>query len=179
MFTHDLLFVFQLDRCATRLGVEPFHQHVCRTDIAIGCCDSAPPLTARPVTEAVRYLERRASQVRALYDAARIAEYEEQARAIYGRLRETWELAVEEALAPVYRRFDHDVDTKKLRCVTVLTDEDCDTVNVARERCSRLQHRQPVQDVESPPTPDSLENDLNDLKHWIESIRQRQDALGL
>ena len=60
---------------------------------------------------------------------------------IFSTRRPLWERAVEDAVAPVVRRFQNKVNTKGLSKLTALTVEDCKIMREAYERCSELLHR--------------------------------------
>lgn len=177
VFTHDLWFIFRLARLASEKGMQPFYQHVCRNDQQVGLCDSDPPIDSRPVDEAIRHLRRRLNDFRALYDSGKMGPWQEHAQGLVGRIRTTWERAVEEVIAPVFRRFDHDVDTKNLRKLTVLREGDCQRVDESRARCSQLQHSRPAVAGSPSLTPDAIETEINGLEAWFNDVRGRQEKL--
>jgi hypothetical protein len=93
-------------------------------------------------------------------------------------LRETWERAVEEALAPVVRRLSNKVETKGLSKITAVTLEDCRVMREAYGRCSNLLHSE-SEAINSPrPKPDTVQAELNALRNWVVSIKQRQDGIA-
>jgi len=174
VFTHDLWFVYQLARAAKRNGVEPFYQYVARCPDRVGVCEPNLPFSASPLPEAISHLRRRAAQARCLYTENKISDWQDQAEELFGRVRQAWELAVEGALAPVLQRFAEKVQTRGLRQLAVLTEEDCISVDDARERCSKLQHRASPAGAGPPLTPDDLDREIDQLSQWEEDIRSKQ-----
>ena len=143
----------------------------------IGLCESELPFKCRPLDEAVASMERHAANMRHAYEAGQAARWQDAAVDLFGRVRETWELAVEEVVSPVLRRFKEGVDTKGLRLLTVLTQEDCAAVDEARSRCSRLQHNASAAMNGPPPTPDNLDCEIGALRRWVEDVRARQRGI--
>jgi hypothetical protein len=178
VFTHDLVFAFALARCAKRRAVTTAYRHVCRTDYGVGICDSDPPLDYRPVDDAIRHLRNRLESVRALYENNRIGEWHDQAKGLLGRIRETWERAVEAVLSPVLERFSHEVKTKNLLRVTVVRPEDCAAVDQARANCSLLQHSSSAAAQGPPVTPDTVGAEIDKLEGWLKDIERRQAAVA-
>jgi hypothetical protein len=178
VFTHDVVFLLELARQArgTRLG-EPFYQYVQRNDTYAGYCGAEIPLRARPVSETIAHIKKRATQIAALYDSGRTEEYEEQAGMLYKDLRITWEAGVAEVLQPVIERFKRGVNTKNLLKLTVITAADCRLVNEQRSRCSEFQHDGGEASNQPPPPPKDLLDDIGILSVWFEDLRTRQDAV--
>ena len=177
VLTHHLVFVFQLDRAAREQGIQPFFQHICRAGETVGLCETGLPPDSRPVGEAIDAIKVRFSQTRKLYDNGQVIEWQEQAKRMYDMIRNAWEAATADALARVIRRFGRKVDTKNLRLITVFTEDDCKTVDAARFRCSTHLHNQPAAMNDPGPTPDDLEEEIEELDRWVEDIRARQEQV--
>lgn len=178
VFTHDIVFLTQLDEEARLLSTVPFYQSVGRGDDRSGFCYSDPPMKVRPVLDAVDGLEKLLKQVTQAYVTGHMDAWWRQAKGIAGDLRDLWERAVEQALSPVYSRFDYKVDTKNLVKVTVLTDSDCKAMRAAFGRCSKLQHSEPAAAGTSPPKPQDLQNEIDELRNWMTSVQSRQAAVS-
>jgi len=139
-----------------------------------GLCEPNLPFGDCPLPPAITTLERRFEHARRLYDEGKNSEWQDQAEEILGRVRQAWELAIEEALLPVMQRFAEKVHTRGLRQVAVLTQDDCVLVDEARERCSRLQHRPSAAASTPPPTPDDVDREIQALKRWDADVKSRQ-----
>jgi len=122
-------------------------------------------------------LECRLGQARCLYEQGKNSKWQDQAEEILGRIRQAWELAVEQVLAPVIQRFEERVQTRGLRQVAVLTQEDCVSVDEARERCSRLQHRASPAAGAAAPTPDDLDHEIALLRQWYDTVTSKQEKV--
>ena len=96
-------------------------------------------------------------------------------RSFSEQLREAWERAVEDAVSPVIKRLAKKVQTDGLIRLTVLQEQDCHDMRDAYGRCSQLLHSQPGELNPRLPSPDQIENEINALESWAESIRGRQD----
>ena len=177
VFTHDMVFVFQLARAAKRVHATPHYQHVSSNTTMIGRCESELPFDCLPIDEAIASMEKHAANMRHAHEAGQTVKWRDAARHLFGRVREIWELAVEEVVSPVLRRFREGVDTRGLHLLTVLTKEDCAVVDGARERCSRLQHNASAAVDSSPPTPDDLDREVEALKKWFQAVKGRQRDL--
>ena len=177
VFTHDVVFAFKLDKWASSNHVEPYQQSVNRNLSQPGFCSPDAPLRVKAVRLSIVHLRTRAKQITELYAAGKVPDYEEQARSLFGRIRETWEQAVAEALSPVMNRFERDVDTKKLRALTVLTDEDCDIVDAQRAICARYQHNESGAVNEPMGEPEQIMSALDALQKWTDSVFQKQRAV--
>ena len=177
VFTHDMWFVFQLARAARKNHASAYYQYVSSNNTMIGLCESDLPFKCRPLDEAIASMEKHAANMRDAYEAGQMVKWQDTASGLFGRVRETWELAVEEVVSPVLRRFAEGVDTKGLHLLTVLTEADCAVVDEAREKCSRLQHSASAATNEPPSTPDDLDKEITALKKWLEDVRARQQKI--
>ena len=135
-------------------------------------------MKVRPVLDAVDGLEKHFNNVSHLHRTGQTDAWCRQAKGIAGDLRDLWERAVEQALSPVYSRFDYKVDTKNLVKVTILTDADCKTMRAAFGRCSTLQHSEPAAAGTPAPIPQVLQNEIGELRNWMTSVQSRQAAVS-
>ena len=103
--------------------------------------------------------------------------YEAVARDLYGRLRETWERAVEELLLnKSVLRFRRSVETQRLKKITDITDMDIHTIESAMTKCSThlRGHDQSVAINQPVPAPAELESDIQELENWVNQMRKRR-----
>jgi len=179
VFTHDMLFVrLLLDECE-RLSVQFLHQYIRRDGTGSGICSPDLPWVAMRVKERLGIL-------RARWQAAEKASrtdgpdgYEREGRDIYGLLREAWEHAVGEILLnDVLERYRPSIETKKVRHLHDITEEDCAAVEAAMTECSRWirGHDHPPADGTPFPKPDDLKKLIQDLDDWIQRIRKRREG---
>ena len=103
--------------------------------------------------------------------------YEAQTRYIYGRLRETWERAVEEVLLNgVVIRYDRAIHTLSLNKLSDITPDDIQKVDEGMTKSSRflVGHDQAQAISEPVPQPEELSQDIDNLKIWAKEIRKRR-----
>lgn len=178
VFTHDIVFLTQLAEQARQLNADIAYQCVGRGADRTGFCNSEPPMRVRPVLDAVAGLEKHLGNVTYAFNNGDMPKWWREAKGIAGDLRDLWERAVEQALSPVYSRFDYGVDTKNLIKVTILTDNDCKVMRAAFGRCSTLQHSEPSAAGTPPPKPQDLQNEIDELRAWMTSVLDRQKAVS-
>lgn len=177
VFTHDIVFLSQLAEQARTVSATPLYQSVARGTDRAGFCSSEPPLNRRPVLDALCGLEKHLKNISYAYTSGDIDKWWREAKSIAESLRELWERAVEQVLSPVYSRFEYKVHTAGLVKIVVLTDSDCKTMRSAFRRCSALQHSEPAAVGSAPPTPQILQDEIDELRRWLVTLQQRQDAV--
>lgn len=177
VFTHDIPFLMMLDEEARKSELIPHYQSVSRADDRSGICADGAPGKAQPVPEILEKVERRLDSTQSLHSSGRLDEWADQVKWITGRLRDTWELAVEGAVAPVFKRFSHKVHTGGLRQLTVLTEQDCSELKNGFGFCSTYCHTDPAETNRPLPNPNAIREEINRLRRWSESVRARQDQV--
>ena len=174
VFTHDLYFLLLMEKEAARLDIPKVIHSLSRTSKGYGVCDGNLPMGGMSSTARVGVLKQ--EQIRAAASHRRGDEREAGdlvARA-YGRLRVTWERAVEEVLLRgVIARFSEGVSTMKLKEVEV-RDEDHDVIEAAMSKCSRFAaHDGAALALVAVPTPDSLKEDIEIFDAWRIEVEAR------
>ena len=177
VFTHDIPFLMMLDEEARQSGLIPHYQSVSRADDRSGICADGAPGKAQPVPEILEKVERRLDATQSLHSSGRLDEWTDQVKWMTGRLRDTWELAVEGAVAPVFRRFSHKVHTGGLRQLTVLTEQDCSELRNGFGFCSTYCHTDPAETNRPVPNPNTIREEINRLRRWSENVRARQEQV--
>jgi hypothetical protein len=178
VFTHDIVFLTQLAEQSRQLNIAIAYQCVGRGADRTGYCNSEPPMRVRPVLDALDGLEKHLGNVSYAFNNGDMPKWWREAKGIAGDLRDLWERAVEQALSPVYSRFDYGVDTKNLIKVTILTDNDCTIMRGGFGRCSTLQHSEPSAASTPPPEPKDLQKEIDELRCWMTSVLDRQKAVN-
>ena len=177
VFTHDIPFLMMLDEEARQSGLSPHYQSVSRADDRSGICADGAPAKAQHVPEILEKVERRLDATQSLHSSGRLDEWTDQVKWMTGRLRDTWELAVEGAVTPVFRRFSHKVHTGGLRKLTVLTEQDCTDLKNGFGFCSTYCHTDPAETNRPVPNPNTIREEINRLRRWSESVRARQEQM--
>lgn len=177
IFTHDIPFLMMLDEEAKQSGLSPHYQSVSRAEDRAGICADGAPAKAQPVSEILEKVDRRLDATQSLHSGGRLDEWSDQAKWMTGRLRDAWELAVEGAVTPVFRRFSHKVHTGGLRKLTVLTEQDCSELKNGFAFCSTYCHTDPAETNRPAPSPTTIRDEISRLRQWTESVRTRQEQM--
>jgi energy-coupling factor transporter ATP-binding protein EcfA2 len=181
VFTHDLAFLFELDRAAKEVDPKPQVAVSCvsRGSDKAGFCRSEPPFKARPVTDITTSLTNQLANERYHFDQGDQDRWRETVKSIAGSLRDTWEIAVEEAVGHVIRRLSNEVKTPGLVKLTAITVADCESMRDGFQRCSELLHSAAPALNRPLPRPDALTDEINALATWAADLRQRQNTARL
>ena len=179
VFTHDVVFLFLLERYADSKGV-PFQPVTLRrggSQGGHGRAESEPPWETMTVKQRVARMRRTVTAARQLLKDGNGPGYEREARDVYAELRQTWERGVEEVLLNgAVLRFGQAIETQKLRkAAGDLCIEDIEKVDEEMSYCSKFMHDPPGNvSRERPPGPDVVEADIRKLDDWARLVRQRR-----
>ena len=181
VFTHDLAFLFELNRAADDAQPKPLVaiSSVSRGADKAGFCRNDPPFKARRVGDITANLANQLANERYYFDQGHDDEWRKTVKAIAGALRDTWEIAVEEVVGHVTRRLSNEVKTPGLVKLTAITVPDCKAMRDGFGRCSELLHSAAAALNRPLPTPDGLSVEIDALSAWANDLRQRQSAAGL
>ena len=104
VFTHDLAFLFEMNRAADEVQPRPqvAISSVSRGSDKAGFCRSEPPFKARSVTDITTSLSNRLANERYHHDQGNQDRWRDTVKSIATSLRDTWEIAVEEAVGHVH-----------------------------------------------------------------------------
>ena len=179
IFTHDLPFLFLLDEaCREQQPMTHMAMRcISRGSSHAGHCSEDAPLRARPLYKVIQAMEARLAKERRLHERGDQPAWEDTVRSLQRDLRDAWERAVEEAVAPVLKRLSNKVDTKGLAKLTAITLEDCTTMRIAYGRCSELIHSEAAEFNSPLPHPEKVQDEVIALKTWYTSIRDRQKGV--
>lgn len=181
VFTHDLAFLFELNRAADEVQPRPqvAISSVSRGSDKAGFCRSEPPFKARRVTDITTSLTNQLANERYHFDQGNQDEWRDTVKSVAASLRDTWEIAVEEAVGHVIRRLSNEVKTPGLVKLTAITVADCESMRDGFGRCSELLHSAAPALNRPLPRPDALSDEINALSSWANDLRQRQTAARL
>lgn len=180
VFTHDLAFLFELQQAAHEANLQHIDVNsVARGSEKAGFTHAEPPFKARKVEQIVAALNRQLQNERHHFDQGNEDAWRNSIKSIVGTLRDTWEIAVEQAVSHVIRRLSNKVDTGKLVKLTVITVADCEAMRDGYGRCSELLHSSAQALNRGMPRPDAVEAEIATLAQWAENLKQRQDRATL
>jgi len=175
IFTHDAVFLLELLEQAEDDGIALRLSHVARSGGKPGTVFDGAPWVAMKVKDRIGFLKNRLQQAEATLRRGDDQTYDLLAGDLYGSLRETWERAVEEVLLnSAVVRFGREVQTKRLKRVTDITEEDIGAVDDGMTKCSRFMrgHDQPSAVTEDMPRPDEIRSDIDALDAWVGNLRK-------
>lgn len=181
VFTHDLAFLFELNRAADEAQARP-QVAICSVNRGAekaGFCRSEPPFKARRVSDITTSLANQLANERYHFDQGNDDEWRNTVKAIAGNLRDTWEIAVEEVVGHVIRRLSNEVKTPGLVKLTAITVADCEAMRDGFGRCSELLHSAAAALNRPLPRPETLSAEIDSLSRWADELRQRQSAARL
>ncbi len=181
VFTHDLAFLFELNRAADDAQSKPLVaiSSVSRGADKAGFCSSEPPFKARRVGNITTSLSKQLAGERYQFEQGNHDEWRKSVKSIAGTLRDTWEIAVEEVVGHVVRRLSNEIRTAGMVKLTAITVSDCEVMRDAFGRCSELLHSAAATLNRPLPCPEVLAAEINALAEWTDSILQRQRSAKL
>jgi ABC-type sugar transport system ATPase subunit len=177
VFTHDVVFLLALKQYAEESSIEPLDQHVRRQSKGAGVCAEELPWVAMPVKGKIGYLKNRYQVAEKLSRDGNVDAYEQEAKYLYGLLREAWERALEEILlGGVVERYRPSVQTQRLAPLADITNADCKTVETAMTKCSTWLPGHDKAPAARAPVPGTaeLKKDVEALEIWVKGIRTRR-----
>lgn len=181
VFTHDLVFLNDLQTLARQRGVPIKEISLTQTAIGAGVVHEGLPWAGQKIPERLDNLEKDARAARLLYEAHDDEGYATAVANFYNRLRSTWERALEDrAFCNVVTRHRDYIDAKNLKRVTALTETDTASWAAGFKICCDITdaHDPSRGRNASPPPPEDLVKHVGDLKDWAESLRIRQAAIN-
>lgn len=180
VFTHDLAFLFELEQAARDANFNDMTVNsVARGRDKAGFTHPNPPFKARKVEQIVASLSSQLANERRHYDEGNEDEWRKTLKSILGTLRDSWEIAVEQAVSSVIRRLSNKVDTKNLVKLTVITAADCEAMRDGYGRCSEMLHSEAADRNRPLPRPEAIEHEIMALEQWSSNLKARQDQTRL
>jgi ABC-type transport system involved in cytochrome c biogenesis ATPase subunit len=176
VFTHDLSFAWALREFADGHGVQHEERFVFQVKGSAGNVQDDFPFEAKKLASRVNVLKEHAVAARRVLDTGKDFDgYNDKARQLYRRMRDTWELVVEDLLFNAsVKRFKRSINTQQLVKVEV-NDDDIKEIFGGMSRCSMFTHEGGAEDPPPLPTPDDLDQDLTALTGAVERMKRRSD----
>lgn len=183
VFTHDLPFLFLLRNACTQVE-DPSEQtevalrHIMKREGTPGYSKNEAPEKAQDATTRLKQISAHLENTRVLYEQDPYGTtWLITARGIIDSLRQTWEVAVEDAISPVLRTFSSKINTRGFVKLSAITQEDADSMRKHYGRCSTLLHK--ASDAMNPaaPNPSEIEEEIHSLGSWLQSVSNRQKRI--
>jgi energy-coupling factor transporter ATP-binding protein EcfA2 len=181
VFTHDVVLLLALEREAAEQQIPLLIQTVSRSPAGPGeCIPTVPrPWYACSTRERLSQLKNEIAPYKKL-QAESPDEYRRRVAGFYGKLRETWERAVEEVLLQdVIQRFRPSIETQRLKRVTI-DQADYIAIEAGMAKCSTWMtgHDSAGAIGSPPPNHDELANDLKSLEDFTKVLTDRATKAG-
>jgi hypothetical protein len=174
VFTHDLVFLYELRREAERANRPIAFRNVRRQQDKPGYISAELPDKAKSGLEMCNALRSAIKSAKPNFDKLSDTQRTTICKGIIGQLRDAWEQAICDFIRPVLERFDNKVKPTSMFKLGVLTEDDVKCVMAAQSRLSEDLHSS-AQALN--PEAVSLDDPLSEVKaleEWIHSIRERQ-----
>ncbi|KQQ87006.1 hypothetical protein ASF77_15415 [Massilia sp. Leaf139] len=171
VFTHDLAFAWALKDFADDNGVANISRHIFSAGAKKGICSDGLPFEAKKLSARINELREQGKRAKRALEEDRDHDfYNDTVRNCYRRMRDTWELLIEEHLfAGTVKRFRRSIETSKLRYVSV-SDEEASAVYNGMSRCSNFTHEGGAEAPPALPDPDEFLADVEELAAAIKLI---------
>jgi energy-coupling factor transporter ATP-binding protein EcfA2 len=176
VFTHDIIFFNELCRVADVIGIEPVTVALFSDKSAAGKIDASGMVwKGLTVAKRIGRIKNDSAGLTKLH-ATSPADYEVQAKNLYGRLRDTYERAVEEVIFKnVVQRGTDVIQTLHLRSVC-LSDALAIRFYEGMSLANTHSHDNPAADTVAVPTPIEFDGHVGELEALIADFKTESDA---
>ncbi|WP_323143585.1 AAA family ATPase [Massilia phyllosphaerae] len=175
VFSHDLAFAWSLRDLAKRNGAPHSERFVFSNQTSKGNIAPNFPFEAKRLDARVNDLKALAARARKQLEKENDYEaYNDLVRQGYRKMRDTWELVVEDLLFnEAVKRFRRSVETQRLASVHV-SDDEVQAVSRGMTRCSYFTHEGGAEAPPPLPQPDEFEADLQMLESTVTRLKAQQ-----
>lgn len=174
VFTHDLTFLFEIDKQASEVGCPVHYRTVRRKKKRPGYVENDLPLKAKSSGPMVNAIQSHLKEIKGGFDDWPEHRRTTTAKGIITNLREAWEQGIADFCRPVLARFDSHVKPGSLYKLLVLTEEDVKVISKARSRLSTDLHASPETLNPAEVEHEDLDREAKLLQGWIADWNQRQ-----
>ncbi len=180
IFTHDLIFLNDIDEAASNFGVPFASRHIKSTPDSVGIVDNNLPWDGMKISERIDAMEKSARKIRSERNSLDDEAYKRAAREFYGNLRASWERALEEvALSHTVMRHRDYINSKNVKNLAVLNQEICKSWGENFGKCCDFidAHDTSRGRAQELPEPDELLQDIETLKQWVLGLKEAHKKL--
>ena len=174
VFTHDLVFLYELRREAEKANRPIAFRNVRRQQDKPGYIENELPDKAKSGLEMCNALRSSLKAAKPGFDKLTDTQRTIFCKGTIGQLRDAWEQAISDYIRPVLERFDNKVKPTSMFKLGVLTEDDVKRVMAAQARLSEDLHSSAQALNPEAVSLDDLLNEVKVLEDWIQSIRDRQ-----
>lgn len=180
VFTHDLVFLNDIEDSAINKGVQFLSRHLTRTPKTVGIVNTNLPWVGMSVEQRIDSLEKKARKLSNQRNELDQEQYNREAGAFYDSMRASWERALEEiGLSNVVMRHRDYINVKNLNKISALDLYACEAWYKGWQRCcDYLNAHDPTRGRnQALPDPDSLLQECQHLAIWVKSLRESQKQI--
>jgi len=174
VFTHDLVFLYELRREAEKTNRPIAFRNVRRQQDKPGYIENELPDKAKSGLEMCNALRSSLKTTKPSFDKLTDTQRTIFCKGTIGQLRDAWEQAISDYIRPVLERFDNKVKPTSMFKLGILTEDDVKRVMAAQSRLSEDLHSSAQPLNPEAVSLDDLLNEVKALEEWIQSIRDRQ-----
>lgn len=174
VFTHDLVFLYELRREAEKANRPIAFRNVRRQQDRPGYVANELPDKAKSGLEMCNALRSSLKAAKSSFDNQTDTQRTTFCKGTIGQLRDAWEQAISDYIRPVLERFDNKVKPTSMFKLGILSEDDVKQVMAAQSRLSEDLHSSAQALNPEAVSLDDLLNEVKALEDWIQSIRDRQ-----
>lgn len=174
VFTHDLVFLYELRREAEKANRPIAFRNVRRQQDRPGYVENELPDKAKSGLEMCNALRSSLKAAKPNFDNLTDTQRTIFCKGTIGQLRDAWEQAISDYIRPVLERFDNKVKPTSIFKLGILTEDDVKRVMAAQARLSEDLHSSAQALNPEAVSLNDLLDEVKALEDWIQSIRDRQ-----
>ena len=182
LFTHDIFFTTLVMNAAQTANTPLTQRCIQRCGDTPGSTADVIPWKAANVKQSLDTLEKEVARLRKTRRSLTSEQHAQAACSLYSKMRATWENAIEQVVfSNIVKRYDaHIPVNREIMKVTVLDENDCKILLSAYKKCCDItEAHSNIAATNAPvPEPDEIAQDLNALRDWVSSIKDKQKALS-
>jgi energy-coupling factor transporter ATP-binding protein EcfA2 len=176
VFTHDLVFLYELRREAEKANRPIAYRNIRRQHDRPGYIENQLPDKAKSGLEMCNALRSSLKTAKPGFHNLSDTDRTIFCKGAIGQLRDCWEQAISDYIRPVLERFDNKVKPSSIFKLGILTEADVKQVMSAQARLSEDLHSSATALNPEAVSLDDLLAEVKALEDWIHSIRDRQRA---
>ena len=182
VFTHDLIFLNDIEDSAERLGADFASRHLTRYPEMVGIVNDSLPWDGMKIMARIDALEKDARRLRNTRSEMSDEKYKSEARDLYSNMRASWERALEEVgLSHVVMRHRDEIKAGNgnIQNLSALDASACDAWYGEYSKCCDYvsAHDSSRGRNQEMPDPEGIIHDVETLNTWVKSLKSAQKSL--
>ncbi len=177
VFTHDLVFINDIQSSSADSGVEFSSRHLIGKPKIVGIVNDSLPWDGMGIKERIDDLEKRAREISRAHSNLTELEYNLRASDFFEYMRASWERALEQVgLSNVIVRYRDSINTRDINNISALNLESCkDWYRDWSHCCDYIKsHDSSIARNRPLPEPDELLKEVDKLQNWVNKIKENR-----